>query len=118
MKRLLAVLAFLPFAAFASTTTPEKTNKTEAPATTLHGSIADASNYKPLGKVQLTLTSTNADVKKTLQTDEQGKFAVDNLPAGTYKISFEKNGYEPGGYPSLTVKEGTDNSFGFVLFED
>ena len=117
MKKLLVVLAFLPFAAFA--TTPEKTEKAEKATTsitTLHGSISDASDYKPLESVQLTLTCASNNVTKTCKTDGQGKFAVENLPAGTYKVTFEKSGYEKGGYPTLNVKEGTDNSFGFVLF--
>jgi len=116
MKRLLiAALLALPFYASAG---EEKNVKTEN-ETVFQGTIADVNNnYKPLSDVELTVIAANADLTKKVKTDKEGKFIVKDLPAGSYKVRFEKQGYEPGSYSNLTVKEGTSNNFGFVLFEN
>ena len=75
-------------------------------------------NYQPLNDVTITITSRENDLKKTVKTNEEGRFTVTDLPAGIYKVRFEKKGYEAGNYQSLTVQEGGRNSFGFLLFED
>ncbi|HRO41767.1 MAG TPA: carboxypeptidase-like regulatory domain-containing protein [Flavipsychrobacter sp.] len=120
MKNLLIMLMLaLPIATLAANEDKQKNTSQEATAvTTLEGTIGDVSNYAPLSNVTLTLTSHDADVKKVVKTNEEGKFVVKSLPAGIYKVKFEKKGYETGNYQSLTIREGTRNSFGFLLFED
>lgn len=97
--------------------TPEK-ETTTAVTTTLQGTVDDVTNYQPLSDVTLTLVSKNSDLKKIVKTDKSGKFFVENIPAGIYTVKFEKNGYETGRYPSLTVREGASNNFGFTLFQE
>jgi len=122
MKRLLIVLLLaLPIATFAAAERNETTTvkeNAEEKLTTLEGTIGNVNNYQPLSDVTLTLTSHDNDTKKVVRTNEQGKFLLKDLPAGIYKVKFEKKGFETGNYQSLTVREGSANSFGFLLFED
>jgi len=120
MKRLLITMMLaLPLGTFAATENKQKNAEKEAVATTtFQGTIGDVSNYKPVDDVTLTVISSDNTVKKVVKTDNQGKFIVENIPAGIYKVKFEKDGYEPGKYQSLTLREGQANNFGFVLFKD
>ena len=122
MKKLLTTLLLaLPLFTLAANDEKEKANK-ETPVennlTTFKGTIGDVSNYQPLSDVTLTLSARNAEYKKVVKTDAQGKFLIEGLPAGIYKVKFEKKGYEPGTYQSLVVREGSDQNFGFLLFEE
>ena len=122
MKRLLSILLLaLPLFTYAANEDKEKNNNNESltsAVATLQGTIGDVSNYQPLDGVKLTLTAANSDFKKTVETDQKGRFLIENLPEGVYKVKFEKPGYEPGGYPNLVVNAGSSNNFGFLLFED
>jgi hypothetical protein len=114
------LLIALPLFTFAAKEEKQKADKQETAAetlTTFQGTIGDMSNYAPLSDVTLTVSAHDSDFKKTVKTDEEGKFVVENLPAGLYKVRFEKKGYEPGTYQSLVVREGSSQNFGFLLFE-
>lgn len=123
-KLLIALMLALPLSTFAASENTEKNNDskttTEAVSQTnvLQGIIQDVSNFKPLSDVKLVITSrASDDVKKQVTTGKDGTFSVSGLPSGVYKVSFQKDGYEPGSYSSLTVKDGANNNFGFTLFQ-
>lgn len=130
-KLLIALLIALPTLSFAKgteTTTNAKTEKeytttattaTEAePTTDLEGTIADITNYAPLSEVKVVVTCDEHKINKTILTDKDGKFAFGELPEGNYKVSFERDGYEPLTRNSLIVKNDKKNYFGFFLFKD
>ena len=128
MKNLLiALMLALPLSTFAATEHQEKNNDDPKTAsvepstvqpTVLQGIIQDVSNFQPLSNVKLVITSkTSDDLKKITTTGKDGTFSVSDLPAGVYNVSFQKEGYEPGSYSSLTVKNGANNNFGFTLFQ-
>jgi hypothetical protein len=126
-KLLIALMLALPLSTFAATENQEKNNdnpktatveSATAPSTVLQGIIQDVTNFKPLSDVKLVITSkTSDDVKQVATTGKDGTFSVSGLPAGVYKVSFQKDGYEPASYSSLTVKDGANNNFGFTLFQ-
>jgi hypothetical protein len=126
-KLLIALMLALPLSTFAATENLEKNNDnpkttsvepTTAQSTVVQGIIQDVSNFQPLSNVKLVITSkTSDDLRKVATTGKDGTFSVSDLPAGVYKVSFQKDGYEPGSYSSLTVKEGANNNFGFTLFQ-
>lgn len=122
MKRLLtALMLAFPLFTYAANDNKEKSNTKEAATdviTSFQGTIDDVTNYKPVGDVTLTLTSADNKLQKVIKTDEQGKFIVEHIPAGAYKVKFEKDGYESGKYQNLVIAEGRSNNFGFVLFRD
>ncbi len=120
MRRLfITLLIASPLFCYASSENKEKNETPESSsATVLTGTVGNVRNYQPLSDVQLTLQSTTSDVHKTINTDEQGKFRVEGLPAGSYSVSFSKDGFETGSYPNLILKKGVTSRFGFTLFED
>lgn len=130
MKRiLLAVLLALPLAGFSEGNTNdnksgEKFNETSKdslerePVTVFQGTIGDVRNYEPLSDVEITVTRKDKKITKRVKTDEEGKFAITGLPDGIYKVRFEKKGYEPGNYESLSVSGNYNKNFGFLLFKE
>jgi len=122
MKKLLvAMMLALPLFTYAANDNKEKKASKEAATevnTSFQGTVDDVTNYKPVSDVKLTLISADSKLEKVIKTDDQGKFVVDNIPAGAYKVSFEKDGYESGKYQNLVIAEGRANNFGFVLFRD
>ena len=49
---------------------------------------------------------------------KHNNFSVEGIPAGNYKVQFERDGYEPLTRKSLIVQNDKKNSFGFFMFED
>jgi hypothetical protein len=119
---IVAMFLLLPFLTYANTPEGEEQAKTKETKEAvdnpcLTGTISSMSNYNPLDAVTLTITSHDGDVKKTAKTNEKGFFSVSNLPAGVYRVKFEKKGYESGTYQSLTVHSGSCTNYGFTLME-
>jgi len=64
------------------------------PTGTLGGTVTDAVNGEPLGKVILTLTRLGARARPvSAKTDLQGKFLFENLEPGRYGLRAERNRY-------------------------
>jgi|GEM_PF-1451767 len=124
MKNLLiALLLALPFTSTAEKNKTEKATEatsitTAVPSTAVEGTIADISNYTPLSGVKVNITCEELKIAKTVQTDKEGHFSVEGIPAGNYKVQFERDGYEPLTRKSLIVQNDKKNSFGFFMFED
>ena len=97
---LIALLLALPFTSTAEKNKTEKTTETASaatavPSTAVEGTIADISNYTPLSGVKVNITCEELKIAKTVQTDKEGHFSVEGIPAGNYKVQFERDGYEP-----------------------
>ena len=123
MKRILTTLLLaLPLygIAYIPLRGEEQKDSKESPIseTVFKGTIGNMKDYTPLSNVNLTLTSFDGDLKKTVKTDNLGKFYVADIPAGIYKVRFEKDGFESGIYQSLNIPEGSSKSFGFLMFEE
>src|SRR5690349_7936748 len=59
----------------------------------LTGTVVDASDKKPAKDVVVTATSPALQGEQVVVTDGAGFFRIPELPAGTYTLAFEKDGY-------------------------
>lgn len=58
----------------------------------VYGSVIHAGKDKPLKDVIIT-AFLQSKKEKIVLTNTNGEYGIDNLPAGTYKIVFEKDGF-------------------------
>jgi 5-hydroxyisourate hydrolase-like protein (transthyretin family) len=69
----------------------------------VNGVIFDSEHKKPLKDVTITAYSVSKK-EKTIQTDETGSFAFDELKSGTYKFVFEKAGFKKVTKEKVVIK--------------
>jgi 5-hydroxyisourate hydrolase-like protein (transthyretin family) len=108
-KILLLAICLLGFAAAkanASTDPDPFTDKKKVDE--LNGVIFDSEHKKPLKDVTITAYSV-AKKEKTVQTDETGNYAFDELKPGIYKFVFEKAGFKKVTKEKVVIK--TDETF-------
>ncbi|HLG39489.1 MAG TPA: carboxypeptidase-like regulatory domain-containing protein [Chitinophagaceae bacterium] len=74
----------------------------------INGIIFDSEKKKPLKDVTITAYYSSKK-EKTIQTDETGNYAFDELKPGTYKFVFEKAGYKKVTKEKVVIK--TDETF-------
>ncbi|MHB8500491.1 MAG: tetratricopeptide repeat protein [Candidatus Acidiferrales bacterium] len=60
----------------------------------ISGTVLLESNKRPAGQVAVSLKSRAAGIFRSVLTDLEGRFKVQNLPRGTYEIAVDENGYE------------------------
>lgn len=84
--------------------------------TVLKGTVTDLQEYKPLPNVEVSLVSMDDKFKKSTETDNEGKFVLQDFPAGTYKVCYEKRGFENGVCQSITVLDGQTKNIGLTMF--
>ena len=65
-----------------------------ASAQTIEGAVTSALGGAPLTGVTVTLQS-GGKTHASVTTDAQGAFRVADIPAGAYRVRFEKKGFEP-----------------------
>jgi 5-hydroxyisourate hydrolase-like protein (transthyretin family) len=70
----------------------------------LSGSIVDAESGKPLKEVTVT-AFIDSKKEKLVITDENGRFDIDELKSGNYKLVFEKAGYKKLTREKVPIKE-------------
>jgi TonB family protein len=68
------------------------------------GVITDASAQAPVAKALVTARGTSLPVQQTTRTDEQGAFEIARLPAGTYVLTVEREGFQKLASEELAVK--------------
>lgn len=107
---------FLTLALFASATpvsaqeaaTPEaakaQTGAQDATGT-ISGAVFLPGGNEPASQVAISLKSQNAGVFRSILTDYDGHFAVSGLPAGTYEVIIEEQGYQT--YKSTAEFDGS-----------
>jgi hypothetical protein len=78
---LLAMLALLPFSAFAATTG------------TLTGTVTDATGGALPG-VTVTVTSPQLQGSRSVVTNESGEYVLSLLPPGTYRVELALGGFD------------------------
>jgi 5-hydroxyisourate hydrolase-like protein (transthyretin family) len=68
---------------------------------------ADA-GAQPVRRARVTVTSTNLEITRAVITDDEGRFAVQGLPASRYSVAATKPGYLRAGYgASRPTRPGT-----------
>jgi len=108
---LLAVTVFLPFIAFSAFSQEKK------PAI-ISGSVKDARTKSPLLEAVVTLKSDSFEGEKYALTDSTGMYRVNNLPAGTYSITFEMEGYEKFTRDGIVVSPGMSLGVSFEMIKE
>jgi outer membrane receptor protein involved in Fe transport len=69
---------------------------------TLKGKVVDANEKFALPTVRVSLEKTN----RTGVTDAEGNFLIKNIPAGTYRVTFELSGYLIETKKDVTIQAG------------
>ena len=91
-KLLLLTLVFTATAYLASANgTPPGTGE-ETKKDDITGGVINSDTKKPLSNVSVTAYSTNKKEKVVL-TDATGNYSFNELKPGTYKLTFEKDGF-------------------------
>lgn len=55
--------------------------------------LTDSQPARPLRRAMITINSSDRKIGRTVVTDDQGRFAVADLPAGRYNVSASKRGW-------------------------
>ena len=70
----------------------------------IFGGVKQANSAKPMKDVTITIIQQNKSWEKIIQTNQKGEFGIDNLPPGTYKLVFQKDGYKKVVKDKISVK--------------
>lgn len=77
---------------------------------TVSGTVRDQATQQPLQDAQVSVVGT----QRGAATDQQGRFTISGVPAGTYQIRARRIGYTLG-QQSVTVGAGATATLSFVL---
>lgn len=101
-KIFLLAISLLGFATAKANSNPDPFSNTKK-IDEVNGVIFDSENKKPLKDVTITAYSVSKK-EKTVQTDETGNYAFDELKPGTYKFVFEKAGFKKVTKEKVVIK--------------
>jgi hypothetical protein len=87
----------------ASTTQPPAATGTAA----INGLVRSASDDKPLGRARVTAVSSTLPEPRVTITGADGRYAITDLPAGSYTVSATRTGYAPQTYGQGRAIMGT-----------
>jgi hypothetical protein len=73
-------------------------NPDEPKLATLEGSVLHAAQKTPIRKAKVSLTAIGSEGSKSVDTGDDGKFALKDVKPGRYRLSASKPGYEATGY--------------------
>lgn len=79
----------------------------QPPAGSLSGEIGDAATGAPLGEVRVTASGPALAAPRSVVTDREGRFALEALPPGLYRLEAAAEGFLAEGRDGLEVKPGT-----------
>ncbi|MEJ7760473.1 MAG: SusC/RagA family TonB-linked outer membrane protein [Gemmatimonadaceae bacterium] len=77
---------------------------------TITGQVLDASNQRPVQEAQVFVVGT----QRGASTDQQGRYSITNVPAGSYEVRARRVGYAPG-LQRVTVGAGVSAAANFAL---
>jgi Carboxypeptidase regulatory-like domain/RTX calcium-binding nonapeptide repeat (4 copies) len=84
------------------------------PGGNVSGTIVDETTSLPLEDVQVRAMQGD-QVRATVNTDSNGDYSFDELPAGSYSIEAKKLGYLKGTRPNVTVTNGANTDADLTL---
>ena len=84
----------------------------------ISGQINDARTKLPLIEAVITLSSNAFEGQKFVVTDNTGRYKINNLPAGSYSISFEMEGYQKYVQDRIILKEGTSVAVSYEMVKE
>jgi len=77
---------------------------------TISGQVLDQATQRPVQEAQVVVVGTQRGVA----TDQQGRYSIPGVPAGSYEVRARRVGYAPG-VQRVTVGAGATSSANFVL---
>ena len=100
--RLLHAIYFaplIPVLAFGQSTDSPKSSDTEKQFSAVAGEVLRLDTGEPLKKAQVTLHSHAGDGFSAYRvTDDQGRFSIENIPTGAYRLEVSRNGFVDNEY--------------------
>ena len=82
------------------------------------GIVKDARTKAPLIEAVVTLKSDAFEGEKYAVTDSTGMYRINNLPPGTYTVSFEMEGYEKFSKDGIVVVPGMSLGVSFEMIKE
>src|SRR3954463_11156867 len=70
----------------------------------LSGQVVDATSNQPVGDAVVIAQSSSLQGEQTVVTDATGSFEITLLPAGTYGLTVQREGFQPFTQQGLTVR--------------
>jgi 5-hydroxyisourate hydrolase-like protein (transthyretin family) len=92
-------------------------NSGEVNKNDLSGGIVDGDNKKPVNSVSITAYTANKK-EKTVIADSNGNYSFDDLKPGTYKLVFEKSGYQKVTKDKVVVKSDDGLQLNIEMFKE
>lgn len=86
----------------------------QAVTSTINGYVTDT-NGAPIPRATITLTSTAIGLERTAETNEQGFYTINAIPAGTYSIKAEATGFAILNRDNLNLGAGVTWNVNFTL---
>ena len=77
----------------------------EIPAGSVHGRLIDPWTHDSIAGAQVVATSPALRGQQIALSDSSGGFELEALPAGTYQIDIQRDGYRPWRQPDITVRD-------------
>jgi hypothetical protein len=84
----------------------------------ISGIVKDAQTKSPLLEAVVTLKSNAFEGEKYAVTDSTGLYRINNLPPGTYSVSFEMEGYEKFSKDGIVVVPGMSLGVSFEMIKE
>ena len=84
----------------------------------ISGTVKDAHTKLPLIEAVVTLKSNVFEGAKLAVTDSSGMYKIEDLPAGTYSVSFEMEGYEKFTKDGIVVSPGMSLGVSFEMIKE
>jgi hypothetical protein len=84
----------------------------------ISGIVKDARTKAPLIEAVVTLKSDAFEGEKYAVTDSTGLYRINNLPPGTYTVSFEMEGYEKFSKDGVVVVPGMSLGVSFEMIKE
>jgi hypothetical protein len=84
----------------------------------ISGIVKDAQTKSPLLEAVVTLKSNAFEGEKYAVTDSTGLYRINNLPPGTYSVSFEMEGYEKFSKDGVVVVPGMSLGVSFEMIKE
>jgi Carboxypeptidase regulatory-like domain len=75
----------------------------------IDGNISEESGAT-IANAAVTAANNSTGFTRTTQSGQDGSFAFQNLPIGTYQVTVSKDSFETENYPTIRVQEGHTTS--------
>lgn len=86
----------------------------QSPTALINGQVRDSSGGA-VPKATVVVINNDTNVRRSVETNDQGIYSVPNLPPGPYRIQVSKTGFKTVVYPNITLNVQDAKAIGFTL---